>query len=126
MNTLVALYNRWDDVLAVIGAIFVALQAIVLSSATIAKLLAQLATYTQTKADDEFFAKLALALATAHDALNKAQRWLPRARLGKVKEPLIGTTIPPPPSAAAPPGPAPGPASAAPPKTMQDPPLPPS
>jgi hypothetical protein len=99
MNTITELYQHWDDVLALIGALFIAVQALVVGALTVAKLLGQLAVFTQTKADDEFFARMSLVLGHIHDALVRWQRFLPRARLGKVREPLVGTTIPPPASA---------------------------
>jgi hypothetical protein len=97
MNALLELYRQWDDVLAAIGAIVVALQALVFGALTLARLLGRLALITQTKADDDALALLALWLGRAHDALVRAQRYIPRPRLGKPRDPLVGTSIPPPP-----------------------------
>jgi hypothetical protein len=103
LNTLTELYAHWDDVLSLIGALFVALQAVVLVLTSLAKLLGQLAVLTQSRADDVALERVALVLAQVHDALVRWQRWLPRARLGKVREPLVGATIPPPPEPLLPP-----------------------
>lgn len=107
MQGLNELMGKYEDVLVIIGAIVVSLQGLVAGLITIAKLLGKLALMTQTKADDDALARVSLWLGKAHDKINWLQRFLPRARLGKEKEPLVGTSIRPPPPADSPPGAAP-------------------
>lgn len=95
-DSFAALVQSWDEILAAIGGLVVALQLLIGAFLGLAKLLKVLALWTATKRDDEALERLALTLARVHDWLERVQRKIPRPRTGKVRAPLVGTTIPPP------------------------------
>lgn len=95
-ETLAALYKNYEAILAALGALVIALQVLIAAVLSAAKALKAAALMTQSKRDDEFFEALSFRLARWHDALDRAQRLIPRPRLGKEREPLAGSTIPPP------------------------------